>query len=475
MRFANHQAAVRVAEWMGRLLLVGVVGMWWGGHVAPQLFSLAFPELLSPDNLLRQLDPELDEGFANAASATTLAIVALLAAANAVVGWRRGDNRLALVGWCVLAAIVAVIAVSEMSDSHNDPEFDVRRLVFGTEAPPPEWGRIVLVSPLLAAFALGTWIFARRGLVASAVRVPFALGAGAWLLAVAYDSTQHLLLTGQDHVLGSIIEEMLEISGALLIGSGAARALRADGAPQTPRRARFGGWRASLIGSFVVVVVLGTLAVAFTFRVILVDVGATPDLHSLDLRLFAQETVAQEIRMPADPIGRIDLRLAQRDPGGGTGTAAVRITSLEHPDRTLAEGSVEIPSAIRTLWRSIDLLPPLTEPEGRPLRLTVIADIDSDAELWVGVAKSNWYADGGFWINGEPAAPHQDLEFAAYGTSEPTRSKLSAVWDTFTSSWRWPVTLMRMVIGLTLIAHTPVVLVFTAFRQTGTRSDRVGS
>ena len=82
MRLANHQAAVRVAEWIGRILLVGVVGLWWGGHVGPQLFSLAFPSVLPPDNLLRQLDPELDEGFANAASAATLLIVALLAAAN---------------------------------------------------------------------------------------------------------------------------------------------------------------------------------------------------------------------------------------------------------------------------------------------------------------------------------------------------------------------------------------------------------
>ena len=101
MRQANREAAVRVADWTGRALLVGVVGMWWGGHVAPQLFSLAFPALLSPDNLLHQLDPELDEGFANAASAATLLIVALLAAANAVVGWRRGPTRSPLAaGYC---------------------------------------------------------------------------------------------------------------------------------------------------------------------------------------------------------------------------------------------------------------------------------------------------------------------------------------------------------------------------------------
>ena len=467
MRFANHPAAMRVAEWIGRLLLVGVVGLWWGGHVAPQLFSLAFPALLPPDNLLRQLDPELDEGFANAASAATLLIVALLAAANVFVGWRRGAGRVALSGWFLLAAMIAVVAVSEMSDTHNDAQADVLRGVFGVEGRPADWVRIALISPLLAVFALAMWIFARHGLGASPARVPIVLGAGAWLLSVAYDATQHILLTGQDHVLGSIIEEMLEVSGALLIGLGATIALRADTAPRTRARALFGQLVAPLIGSLGAVVVLGTLAVVFTFRVQLIDVGATPGLHALDLRLFAQETVTQEVRMPADPIGRIDLRLAQRDPSGGAGTAAVRIASLEQPDRTLAVGSVEFPSGERTHWRSIDLLPPLTEPEGKRLTVWVIADISPDAELWVGVAKSNWYADGGFWINGEPAAPQQDLEFAAYGTSEPTRSKLGAVWDTFTSGWRWPVSLVRMVVGLTMISFFPVVLVTAACRRWG--------
>ena len=472
MRRANHQAAVRVAEWIGRILLVGVVALWWGGHVGPQLFSLAFPSLLPPDNLLRQLDPELDAGFANAASAATLLIVALLAAANAFASWRRGAGRLAPVGWFLLAALVAVIAVSEMSDTHNDAQADVLREVFGVEGRPADWARITLMSPLLVMFALAMWIFARRGLGASAARVPIVLGAGAWVLSVSYDATQHILETGQDHVLGSIIEEMLEISGALLIGLGATMALRADAATPTQSRAQFVRLRAPLFGSLAAVVALGALAVVFTYRVLLIDVGAVPDLHALDLRLFAQETVTQELRMPVDPIGRIDLRLAQHDPGGGTGRAAVRITSLDQPGRTLAVGSVEFPSGVRTQWRSIDLLPPLAEPEGRRLRVSVIADIDAEAEFWVGVAKSNWYADGGFWINGEPAL-HQDLEFVAYGASEPTRSKLRAVWESFTSGWRWPATLARMVVGLTLITFFPAVLVAAACRPASGRDESV--
>ena len=464
MRFANQSVALRVAEWTGRLLLVTIVTLWWGGHVVPQLFSLAFPALLPPDNLLHQLDPELDESFANALSAAILLTVALLAAANAIVGWRRGDGRVALGGWGVLAAIVAVIAISEISDTHNSPQVDVRQVVFGAETPPPEWARIALLSPLLAVFALAMGVFARHGLPA-APRVPFLLGIGAWLLAVTFDATQHLLLTDQDHVLGSIIEEMLEVSGALLIGLSAGITLRDDAASRSPPRLLASHWPLSLVGSMAVVVALGTLSVVFAFRVLLIDVRATPHLHTFELRLSAQESVMQELRMPADPIGRIDLRLAQPDPNGRAGTAAVRITSLEKPDRTLAVGSVRVPHGDRPLWRSVDLLPPLTQPEGQRLNVWVIAEIEPEAVLWVGVSKMSWYADGGFWINGAPGEPHHDLEFVAYGTSEPTRSKLRAVWDTFTSGWRWPVTLARMVVGLTLITFFPIVLVTAACRR----------
>ena len=110
-------------------------------------------------------------------------------------------------------------------------------------------------------------------------------------------------------------------------------------------------------------------------------------------------------------------------------------------------------------------MPPLTQPEGQRLNVWVIAEIEPEAVLWVGVSKMSWYADGGFWIIGAPGEPHHDLEFVAYGTSEPTRSKLRAVWDTFTTGWRWPVTLARMVVGLTLITFFPVVLVTAACRR----------
>ena len=38
----------RLAEWTGRVLLLGAVAFWWGLIVVPRLVSLAFPELLPP-------------------------------------------------------------------------------------------------------------------------------------------------------------------------------------------------------------------------------------------------------------------------------------------------------------------------------------------------------------------------------------------------------------------------------------------
>ena len=445
-----------------------IVGVLWGGHVGPQLLSLAFPALLPPDNLLLQLDPELDDGFANALSAAIMLTVALLSAANAIVGWRRRTGRVAVGGWTMLATTAALVAVDEIADIHNYALGDVRRLVFGAELASAVWAKIAMLSPILAAFALAMWIFVSRGLRSAAVRRPLVLGIGAWLLAAAFDATQATLLTGQDHVVGSIVEEMLEIGGALLIGLSAAIALRGDAASRSPPGVLGARWRTPLVGSMAVVVVLGSLAVVFTFRVLLIDARAVTHLDTFELQLRAQEAVVQEVRMPAYPIGRLDFRLGQRDPNRDWGVASVRITRLERPERLLAEYQVEVPTGKSARWRSVDLIPPLVEPEGQRLALQLFADIAPDAELRVGVTTTNRYGEGRLWVNGAPGEPAHDLEFLAYGAPEPTRSKLQAIWHTVTSDWRWSVSMARMAVGLTLIVFFPVVLV-TAGRRSPAR------
>ena len=447
------------------MLLLCAVAFWWGGYVAPQLLSLAFPSLLPPDNLLVQLDPEIEHGFANAASAATLLSVALLSAANAIVGGRRRTGRVAVGGWTMLATTAALVAVDEIADIHNYALIAVRRLVFGAELASAGWAAIAMLSPILAALALAMWIFVSRGLRSAAVRRPLVLGIGAWLLAAAFDATQSTLHKGQSHVLGSVVEEMLEISGALLILLGAVISLRGTAASRPPLRVLGGHWRKPLIGSAAVVAVCGSLAIAYAFRVLLIDAqGIYP--NAFELRLGAHEAVIQEVRMPAYPIGRLDFRLAHRVGGDGdSGIASVRVTRLESPDQPLAEYQLEVPAAQVARWTSIDLIPPLVEPHGQRLALQLVADVEPDAELRVGVTQINRYVDGGFWINGARAYPNQDLEFAVYGAPEPTRSKLEAVWRTFRSDGRWPVLLANLGIGLTLITFIPVTLVAAALQR----------
>ena len=62
--------------WTGRLLLLSAVLFWWGGVLAPNLLSLAFPAWLSPESIPRDLNPDIDwEGrLANRVSATALLV-----------------------------------------------------------------------------------------------------------------------------------------------------------------------------------------------------------------------------------------------------------------------------------------------------------------------------------------------------------------------------------------------------------------
>jgi hypothetical protein len=166
--------------------------------------------------------------------------------------------------------------------------------------------------------------------------------------------------------------------------------------------------------------------------------------------------------MPAYPIGRLDFRLAHRDTDRDSGIAALRVSRLESPDRPLAEYQMTVPTGQGTRRLSVDLIPAIVEPEGQRLALELVADVEPDAELRVVATRVNRYIEGALWINGSRAFPNQNLEFAAYGAPEPTRSKLEAVWRLFASGWRWPVLLVDLWVGLTLVALTPVVLITAA-------------
>ena len=467
MGLPNHSPALRMTEWTGRILLVGAVVFWWGGHVGPQLFSFAFPELLAPDALPPQLNPEQDGSLANMVSAVALVFAAVLAVGNAIASRRRAAGWLAISGWTLLALTAAYLAWEEVSDFHATDLDPIGRTILGGEflgsAGTQLW--VFILSPLIVAFVVAMGLFAHRELRAPAIRGPFILGLIAWLVAVVQEAGYWAFASGRASELVIVVEETLEFSGALLIGLSAATALRGtDGS-----RARYTRpgrrWRGSLVGSAAVVAVLGVLTITFVFRALLIDARTPSHTDAFGLRLGPTEAVVQELQMPAYPIGRLDFRLTHRDRDRDSGIASVRVSRLESPDQPLAEYRLTVPTGQGVRRIGVDLIPAIVEPEGQRLAIELVADVEPDAELRVVATRVNRYVEGGLWINGAPAFPNQDLEFAAYGAPEPTRSKLGAVWKLFVGGWRWPVLLADLWVGLTLVALTPVVLITRAFQS----------
>ncbi len=442
------------------------MAFWWGGFVVPQLISLVFPGLLPPDAIPRHLNPEHEGTVANAISAAGLLTLALLALVNAVHSRRRAAGWIAISGWTALGVTAAYLAWEEVSDFHITGLVVIRESVFGAEfaqaVGPNIWTAVL--SPLIVAFVIAMGAFARKGLRTRATRVPFALGLVAWLLAVVHEASATFIFKGRADKLEFVLEETLEFGGTLLIVLSAVIALRIDTASR-PSPDVFGGRRirALLVGSVAVVVVLGSLVAAFVFRVPVVDTRGDifTNTFTFEVSLSDQEAVVQEVRMPASPIGRLGLRTANRDPGGRPGTVAMRITEAGFPERVLREGRVEVPAGDIPRWRSVDF-PPLAESEGQALAIWVVAEIEPAANLRLGATKTDRYDAGRLWVNGVQAWPDQDLAFVLYSAAEPTRSKLQAVWRTFTSDWRWSVLAADVAVSLTLLAFIPAFLVALA-------------
>ena len=259
----------RLAEWTGRVLLLGAVAFWWGLIVVPRLVSLAFPELLSLDAIPRHLDPDSEGHFANAVSAVFLLITALLAFVNAVVSHRRAlrplrqaqgrpvrqahgrqaqdaaQGWIAAVGWAVLAATAAYLAWEEVSEFHAEGTRALGEMVLGAAYRSTLWP--LVLSPLILAFVLAMVVFVSKGLPSTPstgsgqagsalrqaqgsrqassgreVRALLILGLSAWLLAVV----QEVGHTFKASLFVRLLEETLEFGGTLVIGLSAGIALR---------------------------------------------------------------------------------------------------------------------------------------------------------------------------------------------------------------------------------------------------------
>ena len=449
----TQRAIWHLVEWTARLLLLGVVGFWWGGYVATHLFSLAFPELLPPwDPTLGRLDADNEGTIANSVSAAGLACVTGLALAAAAASFRRSAGWIAVGGWAALTLTAAALSFEELAEFKERGPISLFEHAGRVGLPWP-----VLVSPLVAVFVLAMWLFVRQGLGARSARAPLTLGIACWVFALVQEAIGRWMPTGGAVTLGYVLEETAEFSGTLLIGLSAVGVLR-DGRP--PPFPLFGGrWRRSLVGSIAALAILGSLALAFLFRAPLVEALA-PYTRSgaFEVNLSHQEALVQEFRMPAAPVQSLGLLLFNCEWDGHGGAVTVRVSPLGTPDRILAEGSIEVPVGDCPRWKSIELLPPLTAAAGQPLAAQVAADVKPGAELGVGLTNGNRHRDGRLWINGELAWPDQNLEFVAYSAAEPTWSKLLAIGRLLTTDPRWWLLAADLAVALTAITLIPTLL-----------------
>ena len=460
----------RLVEWAGRALLLGAVAFWWGLIVVPRLVSLALPDLLPPDAVSRHLNPDVEGSLANAVSAMALLIAALLAFANVVVSHRKGSGWTAIGGWAALAAALAYLAWDEVSEFHIERTLALGREVFGIPNNQYLWP--VALSPLIAAFAAAMWWFVHKGLSDRAARAPLILGFAAWLLAVAHEASYLLLFAGRAEMLEIMLEETLEFGGTLLIGLGAGIALGREAVSGTPSGA-YSGLRPlrPLFGSMAAVAVLGGLAVALLFRAPFVNASALTSIGAFPIILYDKHSVIQERGVLPAPPARFDLRITNRAPQSRSGILIWRVMSLDKlgmtsnaEPRVRREGRMEVAARDYPRWESIDF-PPLVEAEGRPLALQLVADVGPRAHLRIGATKTNRYEDGRLWVDGALTWPDQNIEFVAYSASEPTRSKLQAMWHLFSTDWRWPALMTDIAIALTFITFIPALLVSAALRR----------
>lgn len=450
------------AGWAGRLLLLSAVVFWWGGVVVPNLVSLAFPGWLAPEAIPRDLNPDIDyEGrLANRVSTAALLVLGVLAMLAAISSRRRGEGRIVVGGWSVLSGTAFVLSWEETTEVHSTIVPAIGSRLLGVDliasAGPYVW--VLLVSPLIAAFAILMGIFWFRGMRTRSVRAPFALGLAAWLFALLCEAVTLAVFRGRASDLMLVMEETLEFGGTLLIAVSAAAALarsgRFDDAFSERRVKRM------TIGSIIAVMTVGVLFVGLVYRVPLVDSRATAGHATYWVSLEDRQSLAQGFRMPAGSVSGLSVRLANRALERRSGMATWRVLDAidARQGSVLREGRVEVPAGDLPAWIDIDV-PLLTAGEGRRLFLQVVADIGPAEALRVGMVKGDRLEDGRLWVNGELTWPDQDLEFVAHGAAEPTRSKAQSLWQLVAYGWQWPVAVGTAAAALTVVTLIPILLV----------------
>ena len=299
-----------------------------------------------------------------------------------------------------------------------------------------------------------------------AVRRPFAIGLAAWIFALLCEGITRALFQGRASALMTVLEETLEFGGTLLVAMSAVAALGPDEWFRDAYRGR--RLAVSIFGSAFVVMALGSLFVGLVFRAPLVDARATAG-HGKDwVSLEDGQSVAQGFPMPATPLSRVSLRIVNRGPDQRPGAAVWRVMEAREGGigGPLREGRVEVPAGDLPVWIDLDF-PLLAASEGQRLLVQVVAEIEQQAALRIGMVKGDRYTDGRLWVNGELTWPDQDLEFVAHGASEPTRSKFLSLWHIMTSDWHWPAQIAKAAVALMFVTLIPVLLIVAIWRRPG--------
>ncbi len=455
----SRHPAIQPGSWswllpgIGLLILLFAIVFWWGAVFGTQIFSLVFPQVIPPESILGDLNPDRDGTLANAVSTAAFLAFAVLALANVVTGYRRKSGLTIVGGWIVLTMTATILAAEDF-----DALIIRRQHIIPVGAYQVHW--MLLVSPLIIAFLIAMLFFILDVRQSGEVRVFLALGILVWILALLYDAVPDFLddRFAWTKAIASPIEETLEFGGVLLLGLSGEMALRRRSVGLLRPRLLL----SLLIGSLGAVVLLGSLVIALVFRAPFVSAlsGSVSD-GNFYIELENEMSAVQELRMPESPIGEVKIRMFNQNAHGRTGIITWRVIEGGLVGTFLREGRLEVvPRHYVTAWdyvglSTIEFDPPLSGERGRLLGLQIVADVDEESRLRVAATKANLYAGGRLWVNGEITWPDQDLEFVAYSAAEPTRSKLQAVWRTISSDWLWPVLLVTLSLALVLVTLIP--------------------
>ena len=472
----------RLAEPIGRLLLLGAVVFWWGAIVLPQLISFTVPEMLPRGALPRHLNPDTEGSLANAVSAASFAVVALLALGNTSRSLRIQNaqkNWIAVGGWAALAVTAVYLTVDETVDPRTMSVFEgLGQTPFSETYKKDLW--IVVFSPLIVAFVVAMGFFVLRGSLSRAVRVVLILGFTTWLLAILHDlNHEPLFEVLVSKRIGRLLEETLEFSGTLLVGLGAAISLWSRQEPASDMFDRFGnrydrrGRFTSAVWSFdkfvmgavaivACIVVVGVL-VPYLHKTPLADARADTNIGAFQIILYDKHSLVQELGVLPAPPSRLDLRIASRVPPDRPGNLIWRVIEAGEggTGKIFREGRREILAKDHLTWETIGFPPPV-EAEGHPLALQLIADVGPSAHLRIGATKTNRYEEGRLWVDGALSWPDQNIEFVAYSEPDPTRNNPQAMWHIFLSDWRWPALAADLAIVMALLIFVPALLIIAA-------------